>query len=208
VRILAIDTATAVTTVAFEQVERRHDPDPGARPGHAERVLELAADALAAAGARWADAERIAVGVGPGGFTGLRIGIATAQGLARGLGVPLIGVSTLAALALGAEDPDALAVIDARRGEVFALGPGLPEAVLSPEQLAGAVKPGQLVVGDGALRYRQVLEAGRARVPSDADPRHRVNARQHQILAAELEPDGAVEPTYLRAADAKRKAER
>lgn len=129
-RILGFDTATAATTVALLEtdpehaLEQRDDPPPGARPGHASQLLPLVQRLFDQAGVGWAEIDRIAVGIGPGTFTGLRIGLATAQALAASSDTPLVGVSTLAALAAAAHDtePDAttLAVIDARRGEAFA----------------------------------------------------------------------------------------
>ena len=122
--VLGLDTATP-STVAGVLVddavfEVRDDPAPGARPAHAARLLGAADEALAAAGVGWEDVERLAVGVGPGSFTGLRIGIATARALAQGRGLPVVAVSTLEALARGADGPLVLAAIDARRGEAFA----------------------------------------------------------------------------------------
>ena len=121
--ILGIDTATPSTAVAAWApdglaVERRHDPAPGERPGHGAQLLRLVEAVLAEAGG-WERVERIAVGVGPGGFTGLRIGIATARALAQARDLPLVPVSTLQALKKGVR-PLRFAVIDARRGEVFA----------------------------------------------------------------------------------------
>ena len=112
-------------------LERRDDPPPGAHPGHATRLLAMTAQLLEDTGTTWEQIERIAVGLGPGTFTGLRVGVATARGLAHSRKIELVGVSSLQALALGAlertgsdagrERPEmALAVIDARRGEVFA----------------------------------------------------------------------------------------
>ncbi len=107
-RILALDTATTVTAVGLldtartQRLRARDVPEPGARPGHASTVLVLIEQLLEESGAGWEGIDRIAVGVGPGTFTGLRIGIATAQGLARARNIPLVGISTLHALALGA----------------------------------------------------------------------------------------------------------
>ena len=120
---LALDTATSATVVGLHLPdgtvsEARDDVAPGVRPRHTSRLLPLAARLLDEAGLRWHDLELIAVGLGPGTFTGLRIGIATARGLAAATGAPLVGVSTLRALAAGAGGGDGrvLAVIDARRG--------------------------------------------------------------------------------------------
>ena len=105
--LVALDTATPSTVAGVlltdgRVIEARDDPLEGARGDHAARLLALAEQALAEGGVSWDDVERIAVGVGPGGFTGLRIGVATARALAQGNGLPLVPVSSLAALAAGA----------------------------------------------------------------------------------------------------------
>ena len=105
--------------------------------------MPAVADVMGRAGVGWRDLDAIAVGVGPGTFTGLRIGIATARALAAATGLPLRPVSSLAALAAGIEAPLRLALIDARRGEVFgALYEGderlWPPFVTPPEELARA----------------------------------------------------------------------
>jgi tRNA threonylcarbamoyladenosine biosynthesis protein TsaB len=102
--VLGLDTSTPATAVGLlldgdSFLEARDDPEGEERPGHATRLLPLAHSLLADAGLAWGDVERIAVGVGPGTFTGLRIGVATARGLAQSLGVGLVGVSSLRALA-------------------------------------------------------------------------------------------------------------
>ena len=212
-RVLAFDTATAATAVALGELERRDDPPAGARPGHAQKLLRLIHELLEQSGSGWSDIDRIAVGVGPGTFTGLRIGIATAHALSQSTGIPLVGVSTLASLELAAREVfDAgrpvLAVIDARRGEAFAAGAGLSPAVLTPEALgevAGTqASNGVIAVGDGALRFRETLERVGASVPEDSSPLHRVCARYHCWLAeAALPSEGnRVEPEYLRVPDA------
>jgi tRNA threonylcarbamoyladenosine biosynthesis protein TsaB len=205
--ILGLDTATASTAVGLSapgglEVERRDDPPLGARPAHAGRLLLLVEEVLAAAAADWEAIERIAVGVGPGSFTGLRLGIATARGLAQARDLPLVGVSSLAALAVGAD----LAVIDARRGEVFAAAPDVfgPTA-LKPEELAARIEPGWLTVGDGAVRFREPLERAGAVIPADDDPQHRVSALQVCRLGATGEPADrdTLLPDYRREPDAK-----
>jgi tRNA threonylcarbamoyladenosine biosynthesis protein TsaB len=139
VNVLAFDTATSATAVALGERELRDDPVGGQRPGHASHLLVLAAQLVDAAGG-WGVIDRIAVGVGPGTFTGLRIGIATAQALAGATGIPLVGVGTLDSLEHQAhrlgERRRVLAVIDARRGEAFAGGAGLEPCVLTPAALA------------------------------------------------------------------------
>ena len=214
VRLLAFDTATPATAVALvadgARAEARHEPEPGERPGHAREVLALASGLLADAGLRFADLDRIAVGTGPGTFTGLRIGVATARALAQGTGAELVGVSTLRALAAAAEPAEEtiLATLDARRGEAFAAAwragePVVPPAAVTPAVLAAIAHPRWLAVGDGAVRFRAVLEPSGATVPADGSPLHRVSALCVADLAAGEPPTGRdVVPEYLRLPDA------
>jgi len=231
VKILGFDTATRATAVALldtdadEAIERRDDPEPGARPRHTTRLMALVVDVLRAADADWPAVDRIAVGVGPGTFTGLRIGVATAHALARARNLPLVGVSTLHSLACGAgaetdESVDAvMAVIDARRGEVFAAGwaagevtragapPVLGPVALAPEALAEAMaQEGHtwVAVGDGAVEFRSAFEPSRARIPERDSECNRVSAIEHCRLAVGLAPGvpEGVQPEYLRLPDA------
>jgi tRNA threonylcarbamoyladenosine biosynthesis protein TsaB len=234
--VLGIDTATSSTAVALRlsdgfTTERRDDPAAGAHPGHATRLLEMAEELLADTGTSWAQVERIAVGAGPGTFTGLRVGIATARGLAQSLDIPLAPVSSLRALAHAALADDTqtascdgvLAVIDARRGEVFALAHASDGRELSvarpvdPEDIGGVLAEAGsevnrlLGVGDGAVRYRSQLEGVGVDVPPDSDPLHLLSARTICELGA---MDGAerasyqeVLPDYLRRPDAEVKLE-
>jgi tRNA threonylcarbamoyladenosine biosynthesis protein TsaB len=190
--ILAFDTATDVATTALVS-----DGEVlGERTSRAVTVLEDIDALLRQAGAHTRELAGLAVGIGPGSFTGVRIGLATARGLALALGVPVAGVSTLDALAAGA--PGAVPVVDARRGEVFVLQ---GEArVLPPDQLG--LPSGTVCVGSGAVRYRSVLEAAGAEVPPDEDERHVPRARFHAQLARDFGPVEAVEPMYLRVPDA------
>jgi len=191
VLILAFDTATDRATSALVA-----DGEVlGERVSRASTLLEDVDALLRRAGAHATELEALAVGVGPGSFTGTRIGLAAARGLALALGIPAAGVSTLDALAAGA--PGALAVIDAKRREIFVAGP----RVLAPAELS--VEPGAVVVGDGALRYRELFEATGAEVPPDDDERHLPRARFHAALASDFGSAELVEPLYVRQPDAK-----
>ena len=193
--ILAFDTATDVATSALVW-DGEVLGELRSRP---VSVLEDVDALLRRAGLRKNQLDGIAVGTGPGSFTGLRMGVATARTLAFALDVPLAGVSTLAALSLGA--PGAVPVVDARRREVFALLDGEPR-VLAPHHLE--LPPGTTCVGDGAVRYRAMLEDAGAAVPADDDERHVPNARHHAALATGFGPPDLVEPVYLRVPDAER----
>jgi tRNA threonylcarbamoyladenosine biosynthesis protein TsaB len=192
---LAFDTATDVATTAVVE----DGEVVGERRSRAITVLEDADALLRQAGVKLALVDGLAVGTGPGSFTGLRIGLAAARGLALALDVRVAGVSTLDALAAGA--PGALPVIDAKRREVFTLVDGEP-AVLPPEELR--VEPGTVCVGDGAVRYRELLERAGASVPPDDDERHVPHAAHHALLARDFGPAELVEPLYLRVPDAER----
>ena len=214
--ILAFDSSTNDVTVA---VARAGD-DAGAprevlagisvpSRGASEALLPSTHAALGLAGVALGEVGRILVGVGPGTFTGIRIAAAAARSLALATGVPLSKGSTLAALAApalaSAEGGDVLAVIDARRRQVFAQRFRRP----GDEGEIFCVAPGELdaegatlVVGDGAVRYREVLSS-LGHIPDDASPLHRVTAAG-LVLAADLAPVPAVEvvPLYVREPDA------
>ncbi|HVD12620.1 MAG TPA: tRNA (adenosine(37)-N6)-threonylcarbamoyltransferase complex dimerization subunit type 1 TsaB [Gaiellaceae bacterium] len=194
---LAFDTATSAATAALV----RDGQVLGEKVSRAVRVLEDADELFRESGAARTELTGIVVGTGPGSFTGLRMGLAVARGLALALELPVAGVSTLAALAAGA--PGALPVVDAGRREVFTLRGGEP-LVCAPADIE--VDAGTLCVGDGAVRYRTVLEEGGASVPPDGDERHLPRARFHVELAREFGSPDAVEPLYLRIPDAERNA--
>ena len=229
--LLAFDTATRATAVAWQSsaaeraLEARDDPPAGQRPRHTGCLLPLIAELLDRSGTSFDQLERIAVGIGPGTFTGLRIGIATARALSQALGVPLVGVSTLESLAVHVEHayprvqdgPDAVvSVLDARRGEVFAAAWSLARGgraplfgvrALTPTELAGLLARTErlvpnrtLAVGDGALAFRDILESSGVAIPDDDSECHRVTASAHCRLAWSLpgRHPNDVHPYYVR----------
>jgi tRNA threonylcarbamoyladenosine biosynthesis protein TsaB len=225
--VLGVDTATdhaVVGTTADGEVIREAsiDPGPDGRPRHSQVLLAEIERAVEAAGG-WPRIDRIAVGIGPGSFTGLRIGIASARALAQARDLPLVPIGSLAALArgmseAGAGDGHALPVFDARRSEAFAAlfedGDELwPPFVAPPEELAGRVRElghPLLAAGDGALGFAAELEAAGATVAPPESSIHQVAARHVCELgeAAAEAPMDQIQPLYLRPPDAKRWRER
>jgi tRNA threonylcarbamoyladenosine biosynthesis protein TsaB len=213
VLILALDASTPVTTVALSEAEGRlvlaEISVPSRKPtgGASEALLPAVHAALDLAGEGLDAVGIVLCGVGPGTFTGIRIAASTARALALGTGSALAKNSTLRALAAPALScrPDVLAVLDARRGEVFAQrfstdGPTSGIACAGPDGLS--VDGAPLVVGDGAVRYRGSLER-QGYIPPDGSPLHRVSAVGH-VMSADLTPVAAEElvPIYVREPDA------
>ena len=192
VLILAFDTATDVATSALVD----DDEVLGERTSRPATLLEDVDALLRQASARPTSLDALVIGTGPGSFTSTRIGLAVARGLGLALGIEGAGVSTLDALAAGGGE-DALAVIDARRGEVFLPGP----VAVRPED---APVEGRLCIGDGAVRHRSVLEAHGGVIPPDDDPRHVPRAVLHVALATTFQPVDTIEPIYVRVPDAER----
>ena len=196
--ILSLDTATdvATTCLTVDGVVVAESATRGRSTG-AQRVLADVHHLMETARVPPSLVEAIVAGIGPGTFTGLRIGLATARALGFGLGVPVSGVSTLDALLEG--DGADVACIDARRGEVFAAGGALEPCAISPDELIRRLPPRALLVGDGAVRYRERLTG--AAIPADGSPLHVPWARHHAAL---IDRAGPPEPLYLRAPDADR----
>jgi tRNA threonylcarbamoyladenosine biosynthesis protein TsaB len=220
VSLLGIDTSTPASAACVLRADGESfevAPEPArltAGPAHARELMPAIADVMERAGLDFGDLEAIAVGVGPGTFTGLRIGIATARALAGARGLPLRPVSSLAALAEGIEGELRLPLIDARRGELFAAlygtggEPLWPPFVAAPEQVAERVREagvGVRAAGDGSIRFRGVLEAAGIGVEADESRSHVVRALHVCRLARTVpgEPPEAVLPEYLRTPDVK-----
>ena len=217
--LLGIDTSTAASAACVLRADGKefeHEPGPERlteRPAHAAELMPAVTRVMGEAGLDYGDLGAVAVGVGPGAFTGLRIGIATARALAVSARVELRPVSSLRALSAGIEAERRLALIDARRGEVFAaLYEGAdevwPEAVVAPPDLAQRVVESglrPLAAGDGSVRFRDVLEAAGVRVAATGSRAHVVRGLSICRLALQAPPVApeAVLPHYLREPDAK-----
>lgn len=218
--LLGFDTSTAASSACLLRGDgETFEVTPPAQrlsrpPAHASELLPAVAEVMERGGTSWDELEAIAVGVGPGAFTGLRIGVTTARALAHAAGLALRPVSSLAALAAGIEADKRLAVIDAKRGEVFGAlyGPagaaGWEPEAMRPEALAERVRASgasPLAAGDGSVRFREALEAAGITVAPDEAGVHVVRGLHVCRLAREVadEPPEAVLPDYLRAPDAK-----
>jgi tRNA threonylcarbamoyl adenosine modification protein YeaZ len=205
VRILGIETSSSRGSVAL--VEGRHRvalATHSRENAHGESIQPLIERALAEAGWQASALDRISVGIGPGSFTGLRVGVALAKGIAEGLERPLIGVSSLAAMALGA--PADLSgmrcpVLDARRGELFfALyapdgrclrEPGLAENAAAIERALNGLEPAPILLGSAC----PALARGHIHRDEETDLPHAVWTALAALDAAPGEP---VAPCYLR----------
>jgi tRNA threonylcarbamoyladenosine biosynthesis protein TsaB len=227
VTILGFDTSMAPTSacVLLDDGRSFTSEKPSAErilgpPAHSAELLPAVARLLEEAGLGWSDLRALAVGVGPGTFTGLRIGVATARGLAQALGLGVRPVPSLDALAAGmatAAEPGRplLPLIDARRRQVFAglyrAGARLerewgPVALDRGELLERLAMQGEspLAAGDWALESRSDLEAAGVAVPSSDSGLHAVNALHICRLAGDVDPlsPNQVTPIYVRLPDA------
>ena len=168
------------------------------KKGQVERLMPMLEEALAEGGATWADLTAIGVGIGPGNFTGIRISVSAARGLALGLGIPAIGVSLLDALAFGTDGP-VLACLDARLGKGYfqRVGYGSPEPLLAPIDEVQDHVPGLKCIGTLGAEMAARLDAEHA--PAAYAPASAIARIAATRLGEDL-PRPA--PLYLRAADA------
>ena len=232
--ILSIETATGCGSVSLTEGgfrDGRLRAECSCQPDitYSRRLLGSVAWLIEAAGVHWHDLDGIAVSIGPGSFTGLRIGMAAAKSIAMAAGKPLIGVPTLDALALACSGSDLMigSVLDARKQQVYAgfyrIGPDGPPRritgpmVVNPSDLLKHVSEPVLLTGPGAAVYRQSftgLDNVRILPPMLASPR----AAFVGLLAGRMLSEGrtmdpaSAAPLYVRASDAEvnlqRKSER
>jgi tRNA threonylcarbamoyladenosine biosynthesis protein TsaB len=231
-RALGIETATSIASVAIVGADHvlaaQSLPQGGS---HARTVLPLIESTLASAGMGLRDLDLIAVSIGPGSFTGLRIGLSVAKGLAMATGLPVVGVPTLEAYAQSAGPRRGLVcpVLDARKGEVYAAafrwpahprGSSQPECVtepaaVAPQRFAASIELPCTLIGDGvdayAALWRRELGEGAELVPYGAlPPSAPVVARLGLARAAAFGVDDVadLEPRYCRQSEAELTHER
>ena len=221
--ILAIDTASSVSSVAVAS-EGKLQAEVTVEAGrtHSETLLSHIEGALSFAGVERSALTGVAVSIGPGSFTGLRIGLATAKAIAYGLGIPLVGVSTLAALALAVpvSDVHTLALMDAQKGNAYA---GLYEwrdgslhevrpVRVAPlaEAIAEAADRGKPVLLTGDLAVKKRARLGNLPDNVTLAPAHLLTARASHVAwlgiarlaAGECDDPRTLEPFYIRRSEA------
>lgn len=202
--ILSIDTCLGASSVAVLDGERvlAARSEPMTR-GHQERIGMIAREAATEAGVAFTDLDRIGVTVGPGSFTGLRVGLAFAKGLATALSIPCVGVTTLEALAYGI-DGFAAAVLDARMGQVYIQVFADGVALMAPDALSvgeAAARLAELysggpatLVGSGAPLLADALSGAKLLTPAAPDP-----VAIGRLAAPRPAPTHSPRPLYLRA---------
>lgn len=184
--------------------------------GHAERLMDMIAEVMAEAGVAFTDLDRIAVTTGPGSFTGLRVGLSVARGLALVLEIPVIGVTTLGAIAQGARrtleeqgspPSPVLAILDARRDEVYTQTFGADGTALDEPRVARVAdliqhaKTGLRLAGSGARMLAETAELDESLIVSEAGWPEISDVTKLGSLASPSR--GAPAPLYLRPPDAK-----
>ncbi|MBN2493003.1 MAG: tRNA (adenosine(37)-N6)-threonylcarbamoyltransferase complex dimerization subunit type 1 TsaB [Deltaproteobacteria bacterium] len=231
--LLALDTATRHSAVALLDGDAVLASACEPARNHSAGLLPAVDGLLRQVGLEPRDIEALACGIGPGSFTGIRIGLSTAKALAFSLDVPLVGVSSLRALAAGARaraaelSAEICPALDALKGEVFCarmrpeqLETIQPERARAPGVWAADLAGGEglrLIVGSGALRYGEVFVSrleDRAAIPPADDGLHRLSAVQTGLLAlerlqrGERDDTASLEPLYCRPSEAELGRER
>ena len=204
--ILALDTCLGASSVAILDGDtvRAARSEPMTR-GHQERIAVLAREVAAEAGVKFSGLTRIAVTVGPGSFTGLRVGLSFAKGLATALSIPCVGVNTLEALAASANATGLVAgVLDAKMGQVYLQVFDGGKALMAPDALEVGVAAARLaelysggpvaLVGSGAPLVADVLPGATVLTPAYADP-----VAVARLADARPAPSHSPRPLYLRA---------
>ena len=215
--LLAVDTATTSCSVALFRGDRLlAEAVYAAGKTHSRHLMSMIHRMLEKCRYEPEDIGGIAVTRGPGTFTGLRIGISTVKGLASATGAPLVGVSSLAALAFpfALHDGPVVAMIDARRGEIYhklyhgATQRGTRASVDAPEAVAATLPENAILVGSGALLYQGVFENRCPRIRFADATQHVIRAANVGMLALarfnhqDVDPIDSLIPEYIRKSDA------
>lgn len=214
-RVLAVDTSTELGSVAcLVEGDLRAEVSARVRLRHGETVFTLLSQVLAHAGLERTEIDLIACGIGPGSFTGTRVGVATAKGLSLAMDVPIVGVGSMRALARGVPARWVAPILDAHKGEVYAAvyergDDGFVERLAPihgpPLEVVDALRrfPELCLVGSGTRRYPAVFPAAMPRI-FDA-PRASLVALDALERFDREGPDdrAALEPLYVRSSDAK-----
>ena len=216
-RVLAIDTALEACSAAVLDTDRTGGITSRSLPmmrGHAEALMPLIAAVMSAAGIEFPDLDRIAVTVGPGSFTGLRVGVAAARGIALATGKPAVSLTTLSVLAAPFFEADEsralLAVIDARHDQVYMqlFGPGgrslmAPRLAPMRDAIRAAMAGPTRIVGNAAKLMEDAWPVNERRPPLVSAVRAPDIAWVARLGAAMDDVSDPVKPLYLRDADAR-----
>jgi len=197
--ILAFDTSAAHCAAALLLGDRVILRDEPMEKGQAERLVPLLEEVLAEGGITWRDLKALAVGTGPGNFTGVRIAVATARGLALGLGIPAIGVTRLEALSYGLPRPVTV-IEDARRGEIYvqrfaAGGPEAARLAQVGEAVAGPVTGS--AAGYGSLLPAMPLVEAIARIGAERATGPKTRPAPFYLRGADAAPSSDPPPVIL-----------
>lgn len=209
--LLTIDTSANLCAASIHDAKERGRAVRDLGKGHAEHLMAVIDEALTQAGVTFADLGAVAVSIGPGSFTGIRVGVSAARGLALALGIPSVGVTTLEALAFEARATVPgrviLAALDGGRGEIHAAlydAEGMElaaPAALDAETALSLVRQEDAVVTGSAADILQALAGGKLEVAGRAAT---PDIAAYASLAASKPLDGSrPAPLYLRSADAK-----
>jgi tRNA threonylcarbamoyladenosine biosynthesis protein TsaB len=216
-RVLAIDTALDACSAAVFDTASSGRAKSRSLPmvrGHAEALMPLIATVMSDARAEFAELDRIAVTVGPGSFTGLRVGVAAARGIALAAGKPVVGLTTLSAIAvpfIDADDSKALLVaIDARHDHVYMqlFGPGgrtlvAPRIAHLRAAIRAAMASPTRIVGNAARLVESAWPADERRPPLVSPVRAPDIGWIARLGAATADASTALKPLYLREPDAR-----
>ncbi len=221
-KLLAVDTSTVSCSVALlDETRLLCEMTYGAGKTHSRHLMSMIDCVFKRCDAAPGDIDGIAVTKGPGTFTGLRIGLSTVKGLAIAAGIPVVGVSSLAALAYPMRNTNrnVVTMIDARRGEVYhdrfdvkglAIDPSLDSdpKVAAPEEVAEMLPEDALLIGSGAILYRALFLKKCPSVEFGEPMQHVIRAASVGLLSMSrfrrksFDPVYALTPQYIRKSDA------